>query len=440
MADLSGANGLASSVYQLSAATTPSRQAPARPSGSDTLVVSEQSTTPLTEAAAATLSSAEDRVSLSSEARSAFARDAGAGRRNLSDLFGALRRFLRPATQRGTSEPPRAAAWGLNNTPQVQRLMASIQDRLEDIAEGDDKTRQQLDLLLRTLEEMGIEVRDTTDFLTEFERVMDRLAKFASGDLMETLAAVSQAAGRPGAANAGGGPPRQQQVSFVFEMEVTQTTSMEARLAELREQGVDVQQIRVDQTSTFKLRIEFTGVREAPRQAEPLVLDLDGDGVRMTGFEEGVTFDIDADGVADQTAFVAGGDGALAMDRNGNGTIDDGGELFGDQHGAANGFAELARFDDNADQVIDRRDSVWTSLGALRDANRDGKLDPGEFVSLDALGVGSISLVNRLLKQDDGKGNCLAERGTFNWLDGRQGQAVDVWFGYHPGQRLDQMA
>ena len=64
--------------------------------------------------------------------------------------------------------------------------------------------------------------------------------------------------------------------------------------------------------------------------------------------------DLDADGRMDSISVPTGDDALLALDRNGNGRIDDGRELFGDQHGAANGFAELARFDDNGDEMCIR--------------------------------------------------------------------------------------
>ena len=59
---------------------------------------------------------------------------------------------------------------------------------------------------------------------------------------------------------------------------------------------------------------------------------------------------------------MTGGDAFLAIDRNGNGSIDDGTELFGDQNGAAHGFAELAKFDSNHDGVINAQDDDFDKL------------------------------------------------------------------------------
>jgi hypothetical protein len=106
---------------------------------------------------------------------------------------------------------------------------------------------------------------------------------------------------------------------------------------------------------------------------DPLVLDLDGDGIRTTKLnEDRVTqFDMNSDGFAEMTGWADAHDGVLAMDRNGNGLIDDGGELFGDQtilrngNRAANGFQALAELDSNRDGKIDANDPAFSQLRIL---------------------------------------------------------------------------
>ena len=101
------------------------------------------------------------------------------------------------------------------------------------------------------------------------------------------------------------------------------------------------------------------------------VVDLDGDGIELTSHTNGAQFDILGNGQTQNTAFVTGGDAFLAVDRNGDGMINSGKELFGDQHGAANGFEELRKLDANGDGVINRLDPSFSKLALFRD-NGDG--------------------------------------------------------------------
>lgn len=168
---------------------------------------------------------------------------------------------------------------------------------------------------------------------------------------------------------------------------------------------------------------------QQPQQSDPLLLDIDDDGsFALSGVDDGILFDINGDGVLDRTGFVRGGDVALALDRNGNGRIDDGRELFGDQHGAANGFAELARFDDDGNGRIDRDDAIFTSLVGVS-AGPGGEL---QSRSLDALGVEAIELGYRSGSYQQVRGNTLAEEGRFIRTGGGVGRATDALFAYLP--------
>jgi hypothetical protein len=94
----------------------------------------------------------------------------------------------------------------------------------------------------------------------------------------------------------------------------------------------------------------------------PLILDLDGNGIRTTGIEAGTQFDIYADGERINTGWVGSGDGLLVLDRNGDGQINDGSELFGtatrrsDGSRASDGFAALSDLDSNHDGVVNGKD------------------------------------------------------------------------------------
>ena len=129
----------------------------------------------------------------------------------------------------------------------------------------------------------------------------------------------------------------------------------------------------------------------APRR-DPLVLDLDGDGIETLGQQAVTYFDHDANGFAELTGWVKGDDGFLALDRNGDGRINDGRELFGDHTVlasgavAANGVQALSEWDlvangGNGDGVISASDAVWASLRVWRDVDADGFSDSGELFS-----------------------------------------------------------
>ncbi len=103
---------------------------------------------------------------------------------------------------------------------------------------------------------------------------------------------------------------------------------------------------------------------ETPAPRDPLVIDLGKKGIELTGLENGVHFDLDKNGFAEKTAWIGEEDGFLAYDRNNNGIIDNGGELFSDQvvmsdgSISTSGFAALSDLDSNSDGVIDEKRTI----------------------------------------------------------------------------------
>lgn len=156
---------------------------------------------------------------------------------------------------------------------------------------------------------------------------------------------------------------------------------------------------------------------------DPLVLDLDGDGFEIVGLGN-IHFDHDGDGVLTRTGWVSRDDALLVRDRNANGNIDTGAELFGDftpladGSFAANGFAALAALDTNGDGKIDANDPAFAELRLWQDANQDGATDAGELISLAEAGVASLNLGHTLRNQNIGNGNQLAREGSFTRSDG----------------------
>ena len=163
---------------------------------------------------------------------------------------------------------------------------------------------------------------------------------------------------------------------------------------------------------------------------DPLILDLGAPGLDFSGILDGVSFDINADGLPDQMAWTVGEDGILALDVDGNGLIDNGSEIFspafaGGEH--AGSLAALASLDANGDGLIDSGDSAYGSLKVWQDLNHDGVSDAGELTGLAALGITGINLGATPV---DGylNGQQLLSQGTFNYADGSTGSFTEVGF------------
>lgn len=179
----------------------------------------------------------------------------------------------------------------------------------------------------------------------------------------------------------------------------------------------------------IQLEFEFEMVEGQVEESDPIMLDLDGDGFELSNYADGAIFDITGRGSAVRTAFVTGGDAFLALDRNGNGAIDDGTELFGDQRGAANGYEELRALDSNGDGRINASDRDFEQLRLWRD-NGNGVTEEGELVSLRDAGVSELSLGYRNVNQIAMGGNRLTQLASFARSDGTYGNAADAMLRY----------
>jgi|GEM_PF-2900465 len=172
----------------------------------------------------------------------------------------------------------------------------------------------------------------------------------------------------------------------------------------------------------------------AKTTSSPIILDLNNNGIETTGVKQGAYFDHANDGFAERTGWVDAADGLLVLDLNGNGKIDNGGELFGSEtllangSKAANGFEALSALDSNGDHQINADDAAFASLKIWIDANSDGFSQADELLSLEAVGVAAIATTYSTSDIVDNNGNAHRQLGTYTRTDGSQAVAEDVWF------------
>jgi hypothetical protein len=157
----------------------------------------------------------------------------------------------------------------------------------------------------------------------------------------------------------------------------------------------------------------------------PILVDVNGDGFNLSSAEKGVIFDISGNGTSRRFAWTSTGsdDAWLALDRNGNGSIDNGTELFGNFSPQPspppglerNGFVALAEYDKtinggNDDGTITRLDSIFPSLRLWQDVNHNGVSEDTELKPLSVLGVSLIEVDYHISKKTDEFGNAFRYR------------------------------
>ncbi len=185
-----------------------------------------------------------------------------------------------------------------------------------------------------------------------------------------------------------------------------------------------------------------------PRPRDPLAIDLDGDGIEVLGANAPIVlFDHNADGVKTGTGWLKGDDAWLVLDRNGNGQIDSGRELFGIDTlvtrreptslgtwyeyiaPATDGFQALRGEDSDANGIFDAGDASFGTVRLWRDLNSDGVSQSNELLSLEQAGIASISLNSSFQNKNLGNGNVQGSTSVVQRADGSQSAAGSVLLG-----------
>ncbi|MCR5109557.1 MAG: hypothetical protein K6B38_01415, partial [Ruminococcus sp.] len=165
---------------------------------------------------------------------------------------------------------------------------------------------------------------------------------------------------------------------------------------------------------------------------DPLILDLDKNGFDIETRKNGTHFDLNTDGFAEKINWT-NTDGILAVDLNKNGTIDDGGEVFGDYHlladgtRAKNGFEALAQYDANGDDVIDEKDAIFKDLRIWVDVDNSGASEKGELKTLSEMGIKSIHLDYAASDINTETEALIGNTAKFEYKDGTEGDIGELW-------------
>ena len=179
----------------------------------------------------------------------------------------------------------------------------------------------------------------------------------------------------------------------------------------------------------------FPDMTPASTKTSPIVIDLNGDGVKTISRKNGKTyFDLDNNKFAENTSWIDKNDGILVNKTLIANSITNGSELFGnhtllrDGGLANNGFEALKEFDENKDGVINELD-LWgyESLAIWQDANQNAKLDDNELKSLKELGIKEINLNYTNSNFIDENGNEHRQTSNITFTNGNTTTISDVW-------------
>lgn len=186
------------------------------------------------------------------------------------------------------------------------------------------------------------------------------------------------------------------------------------------------------------ININRDGIQEALNNdrgggGDPIVLDLDGDGIRLVKEKGKYFYDLGNDGVAEEIDWISPNDGFLVHDENNNNKVDSVEELFGNL--SIDGYDELIKFDTNGDGKVNADDERFNELKVWIDKNQNGISDAGELKTLNELGIKELELTGKgtITGQYD---NTLQNIGNVVFEDGTKNEMSDVYFSTNSEQNI----
>ena len=178
--------------------------------------------------------------------------------------------------------------------------------------------------------------------------------------------------------------------------------------------------------------------KDPENEASPIIIDMNKNSITSSAIDSLTHFDHNNDSLREKTAWIDSGDSFLALDKNNNGLIDNGAELFGNHtitdtsypyipSGRTNGFEALKLYDDNGDGIINMQDKVFDKLLLWNDINKDGLSQSDELSYLKDSNIAAISLDYKNINTIE-NGNTIKQSSKVFFKDGTTTIANDVWF------------
>lgn len=178
-------------------------------------------------------------------------------------------------------------------------------------------------------------------------------------------------------------------------------------------------------------------VDEQKETETPLVIALVDEGIFTLPDDDNIYFDHNNDGIKESTGWIDSNSAFLVFDKNENGIIDNGNEMFGNNTPnilggyAKHGFDALSQYDNNQDNRIDNNDAIWPSLNLWIDKNINGETDIDELVDIESSGIEAINLIYENNGIIDENGNQFLLTSDVVWNDGHHTEISDIVFNTH---------